>query len=274
MTQATKIRDSFTARRVSHNQQIWGGASLRRLQGDEEERIRDELGKVRTDRNLSASARVAHAARARHLQLLFDFAIETFTRLGELTSLQWRHIDQTRRIMSPPSKPRLLHGRKVYLTARALEILQELWQDENPAEDRVFHRLAGANAVGKAFRRAVDSLGIDDLAFHDLKAEGICRHLEKGLVAPKVLMRMAGYAWSPALAKRYQIPSDEEIFARMESTILNQFLPAPAATTRLPESLTDASAPNFGADPALIPAPLAAPPSERLGSTRKQPLRL
>ena len=74
------------------------GSRERRLGGDEEARIRDELGRLRTDRKFSPHTRAAHSARARHFQLLFDFAIETCARLAEMTSLDWRDINLQHRI--------------------------------------------------------------------------------------------------------------------------------------------------------------------------------
>ena len=283
MTQATKIVDGFPAQTRSHHEQAWGGAPMRRHQSDEQARIRDELGKVRTDWKSPPRARAARLARASHFQSSFDFAIETCVRIGELTSLKWGDIDPKRRLWLVPPARQLSRARNVYLTPRALEILQELWRPGTSASDRVFDKLPSAAAVAKALEKAVRLLSIGNPKFSDLKHEGVCRHLEAGLLSLMVLMKMAGYSESSAMAALYSFPSDAEILARMQWALLSKHLPAstPAALEtqsagrlRRPLTMMDANELDVGDDPALMQARVAAQLRECLEPTRKQPLRL
>lgn len=218
----------------------WDDGRERRLRGDEEQRIRGELGLIGAKRlwakKHSRGARGKPWPVARHYQLIFDFAIETCARQMEMVSLPWREVDLERRIWTLPAKrSKTRRKRKIYLTARALEILQELWLDRNPRSPLVFHRLPQNHGFSCRFADVVDRLGIDDLVFHDLRHEGISRHRLNKTFEPEVLMKMVGHS-SPRMTMRYFNPEDEEVIAHMEAAMERK---RAAGEKRLPPEVLD-----------------------------------
>lgn len=100
-------------------------------------------------------------------------AIETAMRRSELLSLFWEHVDLELRFV------RLLdtkngESRDVPLSTCAVDTLTALPRD---ASGRVFP--ITADAVKKAFSRAVERAGIKDLHFHDLRHEATSRLAER-----------------------------------------------------------------------------------------------
>lgn len=209
----------------------WDDGRERRLRGDEERRIRDELGLMGAKRlwkkGHKPGARGKPWACARHYQLLFDFAIETCARQCEMVELPWREVDMERRIWALPAvRSKTETSRKIFLTPRALEILEELRADGYSAKGRVFHRLPSTKGVSNSFREAVERAGVEDYVFHDLRHEGISRHKLAKLFEPEVLMKMVGHS-SAKMTMRYFNPEDEEILAQMEKAILRRHTPEP-----------------------------------------------
>ena len=112
-----------------------------------------------------------------YLLPVFQIAIETGMRRGELLGLEWSRVDLERRVI------RLIDtkngdGRSVPLTLKAVEILFSL-PKRTGYEMLVFP--ISANALKLGFQRAVERSGINDLRFHDLRHEAVSRFFEKGL---------------------------------------------------------------------------------------------
>jgi len=106
-----------------------------------------------------------------YLPWLFEFAIETAMRMGELCRLRWEDVHEDERwLYVLPSKNG--DDRSIPLSARALELLAGL-----PRTDvRVFPVSLGS--VDTEFRRAITKLGYADLHFHDTRHEA-CTRLSK-----------------------------------------------------------------------------------------------
>jgi len=111
-----------------------------------------------------------------YLLPLVRLALETAMRQGELLKLRWEHVDLKRRTAFLPDTKNG-DSRTVPLSARAVSILTTLPRsitgDVFPGYTR--------NAVKKAFVRARERAGIDDLRFHDLRHEATTRLFELGL---------------------------------------------------------------------------------------------
>lgn len=253
----------------------WDDSRERRLRGDEEERIRQELGRVGARRLRKkihpAGARGKPMACARHYQLLFDFAIETCARQEEMVDLPWKELDLAQRIWAlPASRSKTGRRRKIYLTPLAVGILNELRLDRKLGGDRAFHRLPTAASVSSTFHEAIVRLGIEDLVFHDLRHEGITRHRMAKNFEPEVLMRMVGHS-SPQMTMVYFNPEDGEVLAQMDAAMLRKHVTAlPVADAlqtaekllagRLEVLMSSlaANALDLGGDPALAQTRLAA----------------
>ncbi|MGE0290244.1 MAG: tyrosine-type recombinase/integrase [Bradyrhizobium sp.] len=115
-------------------------------------------------------------ARNRALLPLVRLAFETAMRRSELLNLDWRHIDLTRRTAYLPDTKNG-EARSVPLSSSAVDILQSLYKGTSGF---VFERMT-AEALKRAFVRAVKRAGIEDFHFHDLRHEATTRFFERGL---------------------------------------------------------------------------------------------
>lgn len=119
---------------------------------------------------------VCEKCRNPYLLPIVILAIETAMRQSELVSMQWRHIDlQRRTVFLPLTKNG--DSRTVPLSTAAVDVLAALHRG---IKDDVFPGLT-AEAIKKAFIRAVRSAGIEDFHFHDLRHEATTRLFERGL---------------------------------------------------------------------------------------------
>lgn len=142
---------------------------------------------------------------------LFDFALETTARRGSLFKLQWRDIDYERRYA-------LLHDTKgghnvpVPLTHRAIDILKQLPRE--PGQTKVF--ATTMHALKKAWERACERAGIEDLHFHDSRHVGATQHAKR-LRSSHMLMQMTGHKTTAQLARYVHIMSDD-ILKELDAT--------------------------------------------------------
>lgn len=130
--------------------------------------------------------------------LAFLFALETAMRSGEIVGLRWTDI-RAKSAVLPATKNGDL--REVPLSARAREILGAL----DRSGDTVFGLTAQIRDV--LWRRARDAAGVDDLHFHDSRAEAIWR-LSKKLDVME-LARVIGHRDLRSLMLYYQTSADE-----------------------------------------------------------------
>jgi integrase len=103
-------------------------------------------------------------------------ALETAMRQGELISLRWEHIDLNRRTAHLPDTKNG-EPRTVPLSTTVLQVLRTL---PRSLHGQSFPGVT-AEAIKRAYIRAVRRAGIEDLRFHDLRHEATTRLFEKGL---------------------------------------------------------------------------------------------
>ena len=130
--------------------------------------------------------------------MMFLFALETAMRAGEIAGLQWADVGRL-----SVRLPRTKNGdeRQVPLSARAREILALLPRDVSP----VFGLEPGQ--YDALFRKARDAAKIENLHFHDSRAEAIWR-LSKKLDVLE-LARVIGHRDLKSLLIYYQTDADD-----------------------------------------------------------------
>jgi integrase len=145
------------------------------------------LDGTRRCRRLSSGAeaeRIREAADKCRNQLimpLFQFAIATGMRRGELVKAKWTEFDREKRTLHIP-ETKNGHPRTIPLSSEALDILDRVPRDS----DLIFP--LSTNAVTLAWRRLAKRAQLRDLHFHDLRHEAISRFFEKGLSVPEVVL--------------------------------------------------------------------------------------
>ncbi len=118
---------------------------------------------------------VIAATESMFLPPIIRFAVETAARRGEIAGLLWSNVDLMRRIVVF-ADTKNGDDRIVPLSTRALAVLQALPRNIN---GRVFD--IRPDAISRAFERAVNRSGIENLCFHDLRHEATSRFFEKSL---------------------------------------------------------------------------------------------
>lgn len=129
-----------------------------------------------------------------YIWVIFEFAIETAMRRGEIISLTWENVNFDKRTAYLPGTKNG-ESRTVPLSSRSIELLRQV----ECSGDKLFP--VNGDSIGKAFRGVTDRIGIEDLRFHDLRHEATSRLFEKGLQ----LMEVASITGHKDLAmlKRY-----------------------------------------------------------------------
>ena len=145
------------------------------------------------------------ASGAPALPLMFQLALETAMRRGELLALEWKHIDLERRIAFLPHTKNG-ESRTVPLSTKAVSVLRE-WP--RSTSGRVFHQWGRPDSFENAWRRVVAKLELKDFRFHDLRHEAASRFFERGLN----LMQVAAITGHKTLQmlKRYTHLRAEEL---------------------------------------------------------------
>lgn len=103
------------------------------------------------------------------------FALETGMRRGEIAAMRWDHVDVKKRVLLIP-ETKTGKSRTVPLTTEALRILNDL---PRRLDGSIW--LTDPHTMTRAFERACNRAGIEDLTFHDLRHEATSRFFEKGL---------------------------------------------------------------------------------------------
>lgn len=140
------------------------------------------------------------------------FAIGTAMRLGEIVGLDWQHLDQASRTIvirerKHPTKKATNH-QKVPLpidvctvAGRPVDPVEIMLRQPSAwrREGRIFPH--AAQSVSRAFQRATEDLGIEDLHFHDLRHDGASRLFEAGWPIERVAMVTGHRDWN--MLRRY-----------------------------------------------------------------------
>ncbi|GHA05366.1 site-specific integrase [Oceanisphaera arctica] len=121
--------------------------------------------------------------RAAHIPLvdIFHISILTCMRLGEITRITWDDLNENDRTITIRNRkdPRNRIGNHctIPLLPDALEIM--LRQPKTDEENRIFPY--NSQSISAAWQRVCKEEGIQDLHYHDLRAEGACQLFERGL---------------------------------------------------------------------------------------------
>ena len=139
---------------------------------------------------------------------IIRFALATGMRRGEILSMQWRHVDVSRRLLAIPITKNG-RSRTIPLSMQAISALPEC----DPNAKYVFP--IKANALQLAFVRITRRATITDLRFHDLRHEAISRFFELGLTTPEVAS-LSGHR-DLTMLFRYAHAQNITIFAKMDA---------------------------------------------------------
>jgi len=169
----------------------------RRFTDDEIERLLLALGYDHNTKPETVTARIGAA---------MLFAIETAMRAGEIVSLTWESVDLVKRVAHLP-KTKNGFPRYVPLSPEAIRIMDQVKID---GSESVFN--IRSDQVGALFRKAKSRAMIDDLHFHDTRAEAITRLAKKLDILS--LARMTGHRDLKKLQIYYR-ESAEDIAKRL-----------------------------------------------------------
>lgn len=186
------------------------------------------------DRRLSAREErliIRYCAKhnAKPLLSIFNLALETAMRQGEILTLKWEHINlQTRIAHLPETK----NGSKrdVPLTMMARDILAA---QGVKLSGRVFTHY-NSNGLKSSWRSMIKQLRIDDLHFHDLRHEAISRLVERGIFDLMEVAAISGHK-SLSMLKRYTHLRAQRLVRKLDAgthkgkaTVLSLLIPYPA----------------------------------------------
>jgi integrase len=133
------------------------------------------------------------------MQKIIAFAIFSTRRLEEITRVDRTGLDEigSRVLVRDMKNPGQKIGNNVWcdLPQEALKIIQSM-----PGTSETIFPYS-PDAIGAAFTRACQLLGIEDLHFHDLRHDGVSRLFEMGLSIPRVAAVSGHRSWSSL--KRY-----------------------------------------------------------------------
>ncbi|ACT11898.1 tyrosine-type recombinase/integrase [Pectobacterium brasiliense] len=133
------------------------------------------------------------------LLAIFQIALETGMRQGEILSLRWEYTDLR---LGVAHLPLTKNGtsRDVPLSSKARQILYGL--GERPHHENGYIFSYTSSGFKSAWRVALKALAIDDLHFHDLRHEAISRFFELGTLNVMEVAAISGHK-SMNMLKRY-----------------------------------------------------------------------
>lgn len=186
------------------------------------------------DRRLTAREerlilRYCHNHSNPQLYSIVVFALETACRQGEILKLQWEHINLKGRIAHLP-ETKNGSKRDIPLSIKARDALIRLGaQTKGP----VFtYRPAGLKSN---WRYMVESLGIEDLHFHDLRHEAVSRLMELGTLDLMEVAAISGHR-SLQMLKRYTHLKAQKLVRKLEGNrnrahraVIEHMVPYPAS---------------------------------------------
>ena len=141
-----------------------------------------------------------------------DFAIESALRLNEQLTLNWKHISIEKKVMTILAKhTKTGVERVVPLTPRALEILRNI---PRSIDGRVFPM--SMNNFNRGWRAICKNSGINNLHWHDLRRESICRLFEAGL-SPSEVQIFSGHKTISLMIKTYTAHNPEIVAKKLNT---------------------------------------------------------
>lgn len=173
--------------------------------------------------------RIKRALQSKNPQLLaiFQLALETAMRQGEILSLRWEYVDLH---MGVAHLPLTKNGtaRDVPLSWKARQVLKEF---AGAVSGPVFSYTS--NGFKSAWRALLSETGIKDLHFHDLRHEAVSRLFELGTLNVMEVAAISGHK-SMNMLKRYthlratQLVSKLDARRRQAQKLATIFIPYPA----------------------------------------------
>lgn len=165
----------------------------RRLQEGEEQRLID----------------AAIASKAKEIEDIILFALETAARRGEIAAMRWEHVDLKKRTWTIPFAETKKSPRTVPLSVKAVAILRGLPR-------RIDGSVWGVqdDSITQAFGRVCQQAGIKDLRFHDLRHEATSRLFEKPGFGIMEVAAITGHK-TLTMLKRYTHLRAEDLAAKM-----------------------------------------------------------
>jgi len=159
-------------------------------------------------RNLDYRPGRAPVTKYQEVALAFMVALRSAMRAGEILSLGKRTLSLQRRVASVEHKTQHLTGRprEVPLTRAAIRLLTPV-----AGRDRCF--TISSAVLDTLFRKARDRLMIEDLHFHDTRAEALTRLARK--VDVLTLSKISGHKDLRILQNAYYRETAAEIAARL-----------------------------------------------------------
>lgn len=141
--------------------------------------------------------------------LAFLLSLRSGMRVGEILALTDQNVDLDKRVARVPHKTQHITGkpRAVPLTKHAVRLLRVLAGRKGPLFT------VTAASLDALFRKARTNVGIDDLHFHDARAEALTRLSRK--VDPLTLARISGHKDLKILMEVYYREEAEAIAARL-----------------------------------------------------------
>jgi integrase len=200
-----------------------GDGRERRLEGDEEQRLRTAIHRPR-------------ACAAIWLEACVDLALETGMRIGEILSLKWSQVDLEKCCVRL-EKTKNGSRRTVGLTHKAESVLQTLPR-VGPLVINSFYDTAGLDT---AFARTCKAAGIEGLRFHDLRHEAASRFAPA--MQAHELAKLMGWK-TLQMAMRYYNPKDADIVEIVRRLAAKSTL-ANSVPTQLPPAAGHATVSNF-----------------------------
>lgn len=146
--------------------------------------------------------------KSQEVALAFMVALRSAMRVGEILSLGKKTLDMQKRVATVRHKMEYLTGkpRQVPLTRSATRLLR-------PVADRIHCFSVKPDSLDALFRKAKRALKIDDLHFHDSRAEALTRLSRK--VDVMTLAKISGHKDLRLLQEVYYRESAEDIAARL-----------------------------------------------------------
>ncbi len=168
---------------------------------------RPKMPKGRDRRLLPGEEELLSGSLGITMKPLFQIALETAMRQGELLSLEWKDINLVRKVAYLP-ETKNSESRNVPLSSTAVNVLSKL---PRRIDGKVFG-VSGAH-VSKTFRETCEKLKIEDLRWHDLRHEACSRLFEKGL-NPMEVASISGHKTLQML-KRYTHLKAEDLARKL-----------------------------------------------------------
>ncbi|ASN86847.1 MULTISPECIES: site-specific integrase [Pectobacteriaceae] len=164
------------------------------------------------------------------LLAIFQIALETGMRQGEILSLRWEYTDLR---LGVAHLPLTKNGtsRDVPLSSKARQILCGL--GERPHHENGYIFSYTSSGFKSAWRVALKALAIDDLHFHDLRHEAISRFFELGTLNVMEVAAISGHK-SMNMLKRYthlratHLVSKLDAHKKQAKKLASIFVPYPA----------------------------------------------